>query len=150
MAENKQIYDKGKVIIGLLVFVVIVLSPFLYNLGVLALQGKTPPVPEPKLTDKAKAAKVCVRSTEYMKAEHMQLLDVWREEVVRNGKRTYINSSGKSFDMSLSNTCLDCHSNKAEFCDRCHDYASVRPYCWDCHIDNPKAKVKNFAVSEKE
>ena len=27
--------------------------------------------------------------------------------------------------MSLSNTCLDCHSNKAEFCDRCHNYASV-------------------------
>jgi hypothetical protein len=40
--------------------------------------------------------------------------------------------------MSLSNTCLDCHSNKAEFCDRCHNYASVSPYCWDCHIDNPK------------
>ncbi len=150
MAENKQIYDKGMVIIGLLVFVAIVLSPFLYNLGVLAFQGKTPPAPEIKLTDKAKAAKVCVRSTEYMKAEHMQLLDVWREEVVRNGKRTYINSNGKSFNMSLSNTCLDCHSNKAEFCDRCHDYASVRPYCWDCHIDNPKANVKNFAVSEKE
>ena len=36
--------------------------------------------------------------------------------------------------------CLDCHSNTAEFCDRCHDYASVRPYCWHCHNDNPKGE----------
>ena len=85
---------------------------------------------------KAKAAKVCVRSTEYMKAEHMQLLDVWREAVVRRGERTYVSPDGKEYNMSLSNTCLDCHANKTEFCDRCHDYASVQPYCWDCHIDD--------------
>ena len=78
--------------------------------------------------------------TEYMKAEHMQLLDVWRHNVVRNGERMFVNAEGKLFNMSLSNTCLDCHSNKEEFCDRCHDYASVRPYCWDCHIDNPKGE----------
>lgn len=100
--------------------------------------GKAAPVPEPELTAKAKAAKECVRETRYMKAEHMQLLDEWRNSVVREGKRIYTNSSGKSFNMSLSNTCLDCHSNKAEFCDRCHTYASADPYCWDCHIDNPK------------
>lgn len=150
MADNKQIYDKGWVFFGLIVFAAIVLFPFLYNIGVRVVEGKTRTAPEIKLTDKAKSAKVCVRSTEYMKSEHMQLLDIWRDEVVRYANRTYINESGKSFNMSLSNTCLDCHSNKAEFCDRCHDYASVRPYCWDCHIDNPKANVKNFAVSEKE
>ncbi|MDX1708870.1 MAG: sulfate reduction electron transfer complex DsrMKJOP subunit DsrJ, partial [Desulfobacterales bacterium] len=66
------------------------------------------------------------------------LLDVWRDAVVREGKRIYVNPAGKEFNMSLSNTCLDCHSNKAEFCDRCHNYASVRPYCWSCHIENPK------------
>ena len=49
-----------------------------------------------------------------------------------------VNKKGKEFEMSLSNTCIECHDNKAEFCDRCHNYASVRPYCWDCHIDNPK------------
>ncbi len=84
---------------------------------------------------------MCVRSTEYMKAEHMQLLDVWRDSVVRRGNRMYVSPSGKEYNMSLSNTCLDCHSNKAEFCDKCHNYASVRPYCWDCHIDNPKEKT---------
>ena len=100
--------------------------------------GKAAPAPELELTAKAKAAKVCVMPTEYMKAEHMHLLDIWRDSVVREGKRIYVNSHGKEFNMSLSNTCLDCHSNKAEFCDRCHNYASVSPYCWSCHIENPK------------
>ncbi|MDM8552758.1 sulfate reduction electron transfer complex DsrMKJOP subunit DsrJ [Desulfobacterales bacterium HSG2] len=132
MANNKQIYDKGKVVAGLVIFVFIVLSPFLYNLG------KAAPAPELKLTDKAKAAKECVLPKEEMKAGHMQLLDLWREKVVREASRVYVNTEGKEFAMSLSNTCLDCHSNKADFCDRCHNYASVSPYCWDCHIDNPK------------
>ena len=73
-----------------------------------------------------------------MTTQHMQLLDVWRDSVVRDGNRLYINAEGKSYNMSLSNTCLDCHSNTTEFCDRCHNYASVTPYCWDCHIANPK------------
>ncbi len=124
--------EKKLIILGLIIFVVIVTFPLWYN------RGKAAPAPERILTDKAKAAKVCVRSTDYMKAEHMQLLDLWRDSVVRQGTRIYVSPSGKEYNMSLSNTCLDCHSNKAEFCDRCHNYASVRPYCWDCHIDNPK------------
>ena len=126
--------DKGKIVTGLVIFIAIFTFPFWYNMG------KAASVPEPVLTEKAKAAKTCVRSTEYMRAEHMQVLDLWRDTVVRDAKRMYINDDGTEFNMSLSNTCLDCHSNKAEFCDRCHDYASARPYCWDCHIDNPKGE----------
>ncbi len=124
--------DKKLIITGVVIFFIIITFPLWYN------RGKAAPQPEPILTAKAKAAKVCVRSTEYMKAEHMQLLDVWRESVVRRGERIYVSPEGKEYTMSLTNTCLDCHSNKADFCDRCHNYASVRPYCWDCHIDNPK------------
>ncbi len=126
--------DKGLIIAGLIIFFALLTSPFWYNLG------KASVAPEPVLTQKAKDAKECVLPADYMKTEHMQLLDIWRENVVRTGKRLYVNSSGKSFEMSLSNTCLDCHSNKADFCDKCHTYASVDPYCWDCHIDNPKEK----------
>lgn len=139
---NKQMYDKGNVIAGIVIFAVLVSFPFWYNLG------KAAPAPELVLTDAAKAAKECVMSKEEMKAGHMQLLDMWREKVVRESDRIYVNEKGKPYVMSLSNTCLDCHSNKAEFCDRCHNYSSVAPYCWDCHIDNPKAEVKNFKVSE--
>lgn len=126
--------DKKIIVAGVIIFIVIATFPFWYN------RGKAAPAPVPLLTAKAKAAKVCVRSTEYMKTEHMQLLDLWRESVVRHGERIYVSPSGREYTMSLSNTCLDCHSNKAEFCDRCHNYASVTPYCWDCHIDNPKEK----------
>ena len=101
--------DKKFIFGGVIIFILIATFPFWYN------QGKAAPPPELELTAAAKAAKVCVRSTEYMKAEHMQLLDLWRDSVVRRGDRTYVNPSGKEFNMSLSNTCLDCHSNKAEF-----------------------------------
>ena len=124
--------SKVLIVTGVVIFLLIVLFPFWY------MRGKAAPAPEVELTPKAKAAQKCVRSTEYMQAEHMQLLDIWRDAVVREGKRIYVNPAGQEFNMSLSNTCLDCHSNKAEFCDRCHNYASVRPYCWSCHIENPK------------
>ena len=126
--------DKKKILAGLAIFIAAISFPFWFNLG------KAAPAPELELTAKAKAAKSCVMATEYMTAEHMQLLDLWRHNVVRGGERMFVNPEGKLFNMSLSNTCLDCHSNKAEFCDRCHNYASVRPYCWDCHIDNPKGE----------
>ncbi|MGB5987624.1 MAG: sulfate reduction electron transfer complex DsrMKJOP subunit DsrJ [Desulfobacterales bacterium] len=124
--------DQKWIKFGLVIFGLLVLFPIFYNMG------KAAPAPELELTATAKAAGQCVRDTAYMQAEHMQLLDVWRHAVVRQAKREYVNPEGKTFNMSLSNTCLDCHSNKAEFCDRCHNYASVEPYCWDCHIDNPK------------
>jgi hypothetical protein len=127
--------DKGLIVIGLVVFTLIAISPFLYNFGNAAAR------PEIVLSEKAKAAKACVMPKAYMTSEHMQLLDQWRNEVVRNGQRIFEtpnHPAQKQFVMSLSNTCLDCHSNKAEFCDRCHNHASVRPYCWDCHIDKPK------------
>ncbi len=126
--------DKNKILAGLVIFIVAITFPFWFNMG------KAAPAPELELTAKAKAAKTCVMPTAYMTAEHMQLLDVWRHNVVRSGERMFVNAEGKLFNMSLSNTCLDCHSNKEKFCDRCHDYASVRPYCWDCHIDKPKGE----------
>ncbi len=129
-----KIYDKNKVIAGLAIFVALMTFPFWYNLG------KAAPAPKPELTEKAKAAKTCVRSTDFMRREHMQFLDLWRDTVVRDGKRIFINKDGKEFKMSLTNTCLECHSNKEKFCDACHTYASADPYCWDCHLDKPKGE----------
>lgn len=130
--------DKKWIMLGLVIFVGLFSFPLWYNL--LIKGGSAAPAPQIVLTAKAQAAKECVLPTEYMKANHMQVLDLWRHSVVRNAKREFVNPEGKTFNMSLSNTCLDCHSNKAEFCDRCHNYASVRPYCWDCHIENPKGE----------
>lgn len=129
-------YDKNKILTGLVIFVAIVTFPFWYNLG------KAIPAPEPKLSEKAKAAKECVVPKQVMKQEHMQILDLWRDTVVRDANRAYKTGKGRTFNMSLStgeDSCTGCHDNKAEFCDKCHNYASVDPYCWDCHIA-PKEK----------
>jgi hypothetical protein len=129
--------DKKWIIAGLVIFFAAALFPLWYNFG------KAAPIPEPVLTAKAKAAGYCVLPKDEMTAGHMKILDVWRKAVVREGKRSYTSTNGKTFNMSLStgeNSCIGCHSNKAEFCDRCHNYASVRPYCWDCHIE-PKEKM---------
>ncbi|MDI6687080.1 MAG: sulfate reduction electron transfer complex DsrMKJOP subunit DsrJ [Desulfobacterales bacterium] len=129
--------DKSKIIAGLIIFVIFITFPFWYNMG------KAAPVPEPKLTDKAKLEKECVEPKQFMKVEHMQILDVWRESVVRNASRTYVSKTGKKFNMSLASgddSCIGCHSSKVDFCDKCHNYASVRPYCWTCHIEPPKEK----------
>ncbi len=134
MPNDKKMYDKGKVIAGLCIFLILITFPFWFNLG------KAAPAPVLKLTDKAKAAKTCVLPKQTMKADHMQLLNEWRDSVVRDNKRIYVSSDGKEYDMALTNTCLDCHGARAEFCTKCHNYASVTPYCWDCHIDPKEVK----------
>ena len=131
-----KIYNGGPIIFGLVVFLGLATFPFYYNIG------KANPKPEPKTDTPAileweqkYGKKECVESKAYMRAEHMQLLNSWRDSVVRDGNRQYIsNTSGKSFNMSLQNDCMHCHSNKKKFCDECHNYMAVKPYCFDCHI----------------
>ena len=122
-------YDGGKIIVGLIVGLGLLLFPLWYN------AGKAAKAPVPELTTKAKELKVCVSETSYMTSNHMQLLDKWRQEVVRSGERYYKAPNGKVYYKSLQVTCMDCHANKSKFCDQCHNYMGVTPYCWDCHIE---------------
>lgn len=129
-------YNGGKIIAGLIIFIGLFTFPIFYNMG------KTSTMPEPKLDTPAikelpEAERKCVESKEYMRANHMQLLDEWRDLVLREGNLVYESTGGKKYIMSLQNTCMHCHSNKKEFCDKCHNYANVKPYCWSCHI-SPK------------
>lgn len=78
--------------------------------------------------------KECVEDKAFMSADHMRMLHAWRDEVVREGKREYTAKDGRKFEKSLTGTCLSCHSNKEQFCDRCHNYAGAKPTCYDCHI----------------
>ena len=122
-------YDGGKIIIGLIIGLLILLFPFLYD------AGKAAKVPEPELTAMAKEAKECVLPKSEIRAQHMKLLDEWRQEVVRDAERVYMSADGRTFDKSLQNTCMNCHSNKTKFCDQCHTYMGVAPFCWDCHLE---------------
>jgi hypothetical protein len=97
-----------------------------------------PPPAAPALARPANATE-CVAPTAYMRASHMVLLNDWRETVVRTGARTYRTPSGREVQMSLTGTCIRaCHTDKAQFCDRCHDYASVKPTCWNCHVSESR------------
>ena len=58
----------------------------------------------------------------------------WRDQVLREANRTPIEVDGIEYDRSLMNGCMKCHTEKKKFCDECHTYTSVKPYCWDCHF----------------
>jgi hypothetical protein len=136
-----RMYNSGKVIIGIIIFLVLVTFPFWRNAGKAA--------PPPKL-EVGTQEKNCVESKAYMRAYHMDMLNTWRDEVVRSGKREYKSTSGKTFDMSLQNTCTKCHAKKTEFCDRCHNYLEVSPKCWDCHLPPVEPQPQKQALrSEK-
>jgi hypothetical protein len=131
-------YNGGKIIIGIIIFVLLVTSPF-YLAGKKATAKPDPQVNTPEILKMPEAERKCVEPTAYMKKEHMKMLNEWRDWVVRDGLTVYTSSTGKQYAMSLQNTCMKCHSNKSKFCDECHNYTAVNPYCWDCHIA-PKEK----------
>jgi len=131
-------YDSGKIITGLVIFLALVTFPIWYNLASGA--GKNV-FQEPVLTAQAKKAKKCVASKTFMTNNHMELLNQWRDLVVRQGQRRWRTPHKTYVEMSLTRTCMKCHHNKAQFCDRCHNYAGITPYCWDCHVE-PKYQKK--------
>jgi len=119
-------YDSSKVIPGLLVFLILVTVPVWYNL----FSETSGNVPDPVID---RNYKECVRPAKTMRETHMVLLNEWRDRVVRDSDRSTITVDGAVYHRSLTNTCIKCHSNKAQFCDRCHNYMDVSPDCWDCH-----------------
>jgi len=120
--------DKGTIIGGLFIFLALVTFPIWYALGS-AVDSSPPNLELPKNST------ACVEDTAYMTANHMDLLDQWRDAVVREGKKEYTSSSGQEYTMSLTGTCLKCHSNRETFCLECHNYANVEPGCWECHVE---------------
>jgi hypothetical protein len=178
-------YDSGKIITGLVIALAVLTFPVWWNLADGAFTA--PPRPEPELAPAAKAAGKCVEPGAVMKTKHMQILDDWRNAVVRDGTRYYVEApavetelssltlvmgarefvnqsvveipgvtplryiikgdeeliptgGGKMVEMSLQRTCLQCHTSKKNFCDRCHDYTAVTPFCWECHNEPKEAE----------
>ena len=66
----------------------------------------------------------CVRDVEYMRFHHMDLLKEVRSDVIRKGLKGGITLVG----------CGECHHNREQFCDRCHEKASVSLDCFGCHF----------------
>ena len=126
--------DRGVIYSGLAIFLALATFPAWHNL-LARVNAKGPELRLPA------SEKQCVAPVAFMRTSHMDLLIDWRETVVRTGARDFTALDGKHYNMSLTRTCLGCHTNKVEFCDRCHAYAGVSgPYCWDCH-NQPRVTV---------
>lgn len=119
-------YDTGKVLTGIIVFLAIVTFPIWGNL-VFGSGVTSPQIEKPQ-------EKRCVEDKIYMRSYHMDILNKWRDQVVRKGIRFADTSIGKT-EMSLTRTCMRCHASKVKFCDSCHNFVGVsEPYCWKCHV----------------
>ncbi|MDR1777908.1 MAG: sulfate reduction electron transfer complex DsrMKJOP subunit DsrJ [Desulfovibrio sp.] len=119
-------YNAKAVITGILIFLVLCTSPFWASRT-----GKDYTKTGIVLP---KDEKNCVENRDFMRAEHMRLLNEWRDEALRRENRLYTATDGRKWNISLQNTCLKCHNNYKEFCQKCHVANSVYPYCWTCHI----------------
>lgn len=83
----------------------------------------------------------CVEDTDFMRRNHMDLLEHQRDETMLKGVRT------KKYSLK---ECLDCHvvygadevavtaSSPSHFCRSCHDYAAVSIDCFECHASRPE------------
>lgn len=138
---------RALIVIGAILFLCMLAIPTWY----ICSSGKVAAKPEPKIPEEIKE-KECIEPKGWMRKNHPDLLNNWREMVIRKGERTYVASDGEKFNISLvgssealaepkpvttdeikAESCLDCHSNKEEFCTRCHVYSGVQPNCWGCH-----------------
>ena len=149
-------YDGQKIIVGLLVFIALASIPLWYTPAA----GKAYEAPDIKLPEGE-----CVESRDYMRSSHMEVLNDWRDSVVRLGNRIHVFKSGKRYLKTLTGSanpppvpkgsplsgvdrrgCLGCHGQVAEpgqsaaesFCVKCHQTAAVEVTCWDCHHESDK------------
>ena len=104
-------------------------------------------VPQPQ---KPLKAEKCVEATDIMRRDHMTFLLHQRDATVIDGIR--------SPKYSLTG-CINCHvpassgeniirsDNPEHFCAGCHQYASVKIDCFECHADRP---VDSFSQLKKQ
>ena len=122
--HGRPMNEKILIFAGLSIFLLGVTFPFWQSVK---------PEDFPKVAMETKGDQ-CVAPAAYMRKNHMLLLNTWRDSVVRDGERFHIMPDGSRVEKSLTKTCLGCHVSKKQFCEECHTYASVKPYCWGCHV----------------
>ncbi len=93
--------------------------------------------PKP-IIEKAAKGEQCVEATDYMRRNHMKVLNHHRDKTVIEGIRTKQHSLKE---------CINCHASektgsvaaaKENFCVSCHTYAAVKIDCFDCHSTKPQ------------
>lgn len=104
--------------------------------------------PKP-IIEKALKGEQCVAPTDYMRRNHMKVLDGHRDKTVHEGIRT------KQYSLK---ECINCHASqetgsvtaaKDNFCVSCHSYASVKIDCFDCHSSKPQSTATLHPLTAK-
>jgi hypothetical protein len=120
-------YNAKYIIPGIIIFLAACLFPFWDNYGTQAYVRPELVLPE--------GEEECIEPVEYMRTDHMRLLNEWRDKALREGLRSYTATDGRKWTISLQNTCMSCHNDKVGFCDACHNEHNVVLSCWDCHVE---------------
>lgn len=93
-------FNAKYIIPGIVIAIVAFTAPFWLNIG-------SPTYLYPKVAlPTGEGQEMCIEPTEWMRAEHMTLLNTWRDEAVRLGKREYVATDGRKWVVSLQNTCM--------------------------------------------
>jgi hypothetical protein len=109
----------------LVVALVLMAVPLVY--AVIALAAR-PKVETPYL-EPAAPNTTCILPKERMRYDHMKYLKGLRDEVLREGKAdALIGAHPRGLG-----SCRGCHAQREQFCDRCHQRASVQLDCFGCH-----------------
>ncbi|HQT29866.1 MAG TPA: hypothetical protein PLE48_03175 [Thiobacillus sp.] len=96
---------------------------------------------------KAVKGEQCVEDTDYMRRNHMDVLDHHRDKTVIEGIRT------KKYSLK---ECINCHASektgsvakdKDDFCVSCHSYAAVKIDCFECHSTKPQGSMAMHPLS---
>lgn len=77
----------------------------------------------------ARSGTTCILPRETMRYTHMGYLRMLRDQVVRQGNRKL---AADPHAQGIT-SCRRCHEHRELFCNKCHDAASVRLDCFNCH-----------------
>lgn len=103
-------------------------------------QPKVSGAPKPVI-EKAVKGEQCVEDTDYMRRNHMKVLDGHRDKTVHEGIRTKKYSLKECINCHASETTGSVAASKDDFCISCHSYASVKIDCFDCHSTKPQGSA---------
>ena len=123
---------------GLILFVLLFTFPVLMNLGKSLTQTQPPTLLQDAKAMQELADKLGVKNVDEFRERHKQVLAEWKDSVVRDGKRVYVNKEGREVPISLQSL-----ASQSQYCNTCHDYVGIeKPSCWTCHVEPKEGGAK--------
>lgn len=122
---------------------VLALAAVLAWVGVMPVQAGAPK----PVIEKAVKGEQCVEDTDYMRRNHMKVLDHHRDKAVIEGVRTKKHSLKECINCHASEKTGSVAASKENFCVSCHSYAAVKIDCFDCHSTKPQASAAMHSLN---